>query len=218
MSSASWSPTRRRNGARWWSSRAYRWINGTRRGWHWLQLRLAVPQHVHRRRLAKRLGALTRGWRVGAWAGDQVDRQFHVPQRSGRSPGAKGIGGCENDLRRRSPGFQPPEKDRDIGSEHVTAAFDQDGIGRYGEAGVERPVEDAIHVLAIRWIRGGQSEIDAIESLRGPVVAVGRDFGHRGSAGRFQHDHPRMPFCQQRSQHTDADRSLADLGGCTNDE
>src|SRR5262249_18374052 len=168
MSSASWSPTRRRNGARWWSSRAYRWIRGrgTRRGWHWLQLRLAVPQHVHRRRLAKRLGALTRGWRVGARAGDQVNRQLHVPQRSGRSPRAKGTAGSETDVSPRSPEFQPPKKDRDIGREHVPAAFDQDGIGRYGEAGVERPVEDAIHVLAIRWIRGGQSEIDAIESLR----------------------------------------------------
>src|SRR5262249_41155429 len=191
MSSASWSPTRRRNGARWWSSRAYRWIRGrgTRRGWHWLQLRLAVPQHVHRRRLAKRLGALTRAWRVGAWAGDQVNRQLHVRQRSGRSPGAKGIGGCENDLRRRSPGFQPPEKDRDIGSEHVTAAFDQDGIGRYGEAGVERPVEDAIHVLAIRWISGGPSEIHANENLRGPAVPVGRPFGAPRRARPF-HPHP----------------------------
>src|SRR5262249_13227786 len=157
MSSASWSPTRRRNGARWWSSRAYRWIRGrgTRRGWHWLQLRLAVAQHVHRRRLAKRLGALTRGWRVGAWAGDQVNRQLHVPQRSGRSPGAKGIGGCENDLRRRSPGFQPPEKDRDIGSEHVTVAFDQDGIGRDGGGGGGEPGRGAGPCLSVRGGSGG---------------------------------------------------------------
>ena len=102
----------------------------------------------------------------------KVKRQPHILQHALPTQRAKRIRGHENDLRARASARQAVEENRNVGAEHVSAAFDYHGASGYRKAGVKPPLEYAIHVVAIGWVSGGQAEINAIESLRRPKIQI----------------------------------------------
>ena len=126
----------------------------------------------------------------------------------------KRVGSCQYnfDARRLAPRFQAFEEYRDVGAEHVAAAFDHDGVGLNREARRQRRIEELIDAVALRRIGGRQPEIDAVENLRGAKILISHDLGERRGAGRFQDNNDCVPLMSQCAQHGDAGCGLADLG------
>ena len=121
------------------------------------------------------MGSFAQGWRIGARARYQTDREPDFPKRLLCAHRAEGICCSKDYLEIGASRFQADKKLGYIGTEQIAAAFHHQGFGRQREAVIERIKEDVGDPFTIRRIGSREAEIDAIKSLRGSEILVSRD-------------------------------------------
>jgi len=124
---------------------------------------------------AQRVGSFAQGWRIGARARYQTDREPDFRKRLLCAHRAEGICCSKDYLEIGASRFQADKKLGYIGTEQIAAAFHHQGFGRQREAVIERIKEDVGDPFTIRRIGSREAEIDAIKSLRGSEILVSRD-------------------------------------------